>query len=83
LQEIALAIKICEAFDVNEEVQSLERSEDYLMDSTFAKLYNLGVHGMHGFEEINNDVDFFLKNLCCLYSMSMEDVIFVFLLEMI
>ena len=38
---------------------------------------------MHGFEEINNDVDFFLKNLSCLYSMSMEDVIFVFLLEMI
>jgi len=53
------------------------------MDTTFAKLLYLGVHGMHRFKKINNHENFFLENLCCLYSMTVKDVVFVFLLEMI
>jgi hypothetical protein len=78
-----LTVEIGETFDVNEEIQSLERSEHDLMNSTFAKLLYLRVHGMHGFKEINDDENFLLENLCCLYSMRVEDVFFVFLLEMI
>ena len=78
-----MTIEIGKPFDVNQKVQSLQGSENNLMDSTFTKLLYLRVHGMHGLKEINNDKYFFLENLCCLHSMIVEDVVLVFLLKMI
>ena len=53
------------------------------MDPALAKLLHLRVHGVHGLEEVDDDEYLLLEYLRCLYSVRVEQVVLVFLVEFV
>jgi hypothetical protein len=81
LQEAALAIEVLEALNVHHKVQDFETSQDELLYVLLTTCSDLRVHGMHGFEEVNNQQGYLVVNLCSLLLVRMEYVFLVSLIQ--